>query len=48
LPDPQRRPAYEREDLEEAFDGGEVLGVNRLLESSRHNAAHLNKDEELF
>jgi hypothetical protein len=48
LPDPRRRPAYEREDLEESFDGGEVLGVHRLLESARHNAAHLSKDDELF
>jgi hypothetical protein len=49
LPDPRRRPAYEREDLEEAFDGGEVLGVDRLLEPARHDAAHLNtEDDELF
>ncbi len=48
MPYPQRRPAYEREDLEESLNGGEVLGVHRLLESARHNAAHLNKDDELF
>ncbi len=41
-------PAYEREDLEEAFDGGEVLGVHRLLESARHNAAHLKHRQEII